>query len=108
MDEYAQKMERERRRKFDENEDLLPLNDEEELRLERLRQKEAKEKQEFHELRLKMTQDKGLREDMKKQSELQLQLQQAFKRGDTATVKRLERLLAPDQTSTSMKHPWSR
>jgi hypothetical protein len=73
------------------------LNDEEELRRKRKQEKEQKERQEFQLIHNIMKSNKSLQQDMKRQSELQLELQQAHRRGDTATVKRLERLLAPDE-----------
>ena len=42
----------------------------------------------------------------RRQSQLTTELQQAFKRGDTATVKRIERLLAPEEVR-AVKHPWA-
>jgi hypothetical protein len=46
---------------------------------------------------------------MRRQGELQGELQQAYKRGDMATVRRLEKLLAPDEETGGggMKHPWA-
>jgi hypothetical protein len=84
------------------------FNDEEAVRLARKKQKAQEEAQQFAQLHSHMKQDKSIQQDMKKQSELQLQLQIAHKRGDSTTVKRLEKLLAPDDPSKApvVKHPW--
>lgn len=83
------------------------FNDEEERRAELRRQRELDERREFERLKVQMGADKGKAESMRRQSELQTQLRIAHKAGDTATVKRLERLLAPDEVKTSVKHPWA-
>lgn len=82
------------------------FNDEEEVKRARKREKLLAEEKQFQDLRSKMLQDKDLREDMKRQSQLNTELQLAFKRGDTATVQRIERMLAPDVKQT-VKHPWA-
>jgi hypothetical protein len=83
------------------------FNDEEERRKERKLLKAQQEQQALQEVHQRLVQDRHLIADMKKQQQLQTELQQAFKRGDTATVKRLERLLAPDEDKPAVKHPWS-
>lgn len=83
------------------------FNDEAERQKERKLLKAQQEQQALQELQQRLAQDKHLIADMKKQQQLQNELQQAFKRGDTATVKRLERLLAPEEEKPGMKHPWS-
>lgn len=111
MDEYKQQQERERRKRQREVDDLeiVPdtFNDEEERRKDRKRQKEDQERREFEVLRRQMTIDAEKRESMIRQSELQLELQQAHRRGDTDTVRKLERMLAPDQVGPTIKHPWA-
>lgn len=62
---------------------------------------------EFAALKSTMELDKERRENMRRQGELQMQLQQAHKRGDSETVKRIERLLAPDELKVTVKHPWA-
>ena len=83
------------------------FNDEEERRVELRRQRDLDERREFERLKAQMAADKGKAESMRRQSELQTQLRIAHKAGDTATLKRLERLLAPDEVKTSVKHPWA-
>lgn len=119
IEEYRRKLAREQQKTSSSN-DLLDyqdsqfdskfmFNDEELLRQQRKKQKEDQERSQLQSIRDRMTQDKSLQEDMKRQGQLQLELQQAFKRGDSATVKRLERLLAPDDPSKAIvvKHPWA-
>ena len=83
------------------------FNDEEMVKQNRKRQKEEEERLAFQALRQRMAVDKNLQEDMKRQQQLTVELQQAYKRGDTATVKRLEKLLAPDEMTGTIKHPWA-
>lgn len=83
------------------------FNDEDILKAERKRLKEEEERQQFLMLRQRMSSDKNLQEDMKRQQQLTHELQQAFKRGDVATVKRLEKLLTPDEMKGVIKHPWA-
>lgn len=109
MQEYQRsKLEQQQRRASDDL-DGLPstFNDEEIRRKELKRMKEAAENKEFMELKQKMAVNKDIQSDMRKQAQLSTELQQAFKRGDTATVKRLERLLAPDEVKATVKHPWA-
>jgi len=73
------------------------FDDEADRKKEIKRLKEQAECREFEETKAKMLQDVSLREDMRRQDELRTQLRLAHKQGDTATVKRLERLLAPDE-----------
>lgn len=83
------------------------FDDEEVRRLERKREKAEQEQREFQRLRQQMSMDAEKRSHMKKQSELRLELQQAHRRGDAATVKRLERLLAPEEQGPAARHPWA-
>ena len=83
------------------------FNDEEERKAELRRKRAEQEREEFERVKAQMVNDKGKAESMRRQSELQTQLRMAHKAGDTATLKRLERLLAPDEVKTSVKHPWA-
>lgn len=83
------------------------FNDEEERRAELRRKRELEEQREFERLKSKISSDKNKAESMRKQSELQTQRVIAHKAGDTATLKRLDRLLAPDEVKASVKHPWA-
>jgi hypothetical protein len=83
------------------------FNDEEERRIELKRSREQEEKREIAKLAEQMTVDKQKATDMRRQNELQIQLQIAYKQGDTQTVRKIERLLAPDEIKSSVKHPWA-
>lgn len=111
MEEYRRQQEDARRKRQDDydagNVGPQAFNDEEAHRLERKREKLEKEQREFQLLRQQMVMDADKRMDMKKQSELRLELQQAHRRGDAATVKRLERLLAPEEQGPAVRHPWA-
>lgn len=109
MQEYQRsKLEQQQRRANDDPEGLpSSFNDEEIRRRELKKMKEAAENKEFMELKQKMAVNKDIQNDMRKQAQLSTELQQAFKRGDAATVKRLERLLAPDEPKVTVKHPWA-
>jgi hypothetical protein len=48
-----------------------------------------------------------MREDMRRQSEMKSELMSAYKQGDMATVKRIEKVLAPDEEGPAVKHPWA-
>lgn len=39
---------------------------------------------------------------------LRAELQLAFKQGDQASVKRLEKLLAPEEDTVAVAHPWAK
>jgi hypothetical protein len=109
MQEYQRsKQDAMRRAAADDDDGLEPivLNDEETRRRELKKQKDDAERQEFLALKSKMAQNKDIQGDMRRQAQLSTELQLAFKRGDTATVKRLERLLAPDEDKGMIKHPW--
>eukprot|EP00981_Chlorochromonas_danica_P000235 scaffold55_cov225-Ochromonas_danica.AAC.7 len=79
-----------------ESEDFI-FNDEASKRIEKQREKQLEEQRAFAALRAQMTQDKDKVESMKRQAGLQTELQLAYKRGDMVTVRRLERLLAPEE-----------
>lgn len=83
------------------------LNDEEIRKKELKKIKQDQENQEFLTLKQKMSSNKDVQESMRRQAQLNTELQQAFKRGDTATVKRLERILAPEEMKAVVKHPWA-
>lgn len=112
MEEYQRAQHDAQRKRMRQYEDGDPetnlFNDEEQVRLQRKRQREEEEQREFQRLRQQMAHDSDKRSDMKKQAELRLELQQAHRRGDVATVKRLDRLLAPDEPTTAVQHPWAR
>jgi hypothetical protein len=110
MGEYQRNQDnirRQRQQAYEAGNDPQVFNDEEIRRLERKREKAVLEQREFQLLRQQMLVDSSKRSDMKKQAELRTELQQAHRRGDVATVKRLERLLAPDEQGPAVKHPWS-
>lgn len=109
MQEYQRsKLEQQQRRNADDLDGLpTSFNDEEIRRRELKKMKEETENKEFMQLKQKMAVNKDIQSDMRKQAQLSTELQQAFKRGDAATVKRLERLLAPDEVKATVKHPWA-
>ncbi len=90
---------------------ILPdsFNDEEDRRAELRRQRELEEQRQFRELKEQMSRDKEMTEGMRRQEELRIQLQLAHKQGDLQTVRRVERLLAPEpaESASAVKHPWS-
>jgi pyruvate formate-lyase activating enzyme-like uncharacterized protein len=108
IQEYNRKQANERQQKAN-SDDFYSFNDEEELQRQRRKEKAEKEQNTFNFIHSIMKQDKSLQDDMKRQSELKLELTQAHKRGDMQTVKRLEKLLAPEDRSdhVPVKHPWS-
>ena len=84
------------------------FNDEEQRRREIMEARAQAEKREFNELLGKMASNKTRQEDMKRQDRLKIELQQAYRQGDMTTVRRLEKILAPDEDSgTAVKHPWA-
>jgi hypothetical protein len=54
-----------------------------------------------------MSKDKDRMEDMRRQSELKAKLQLAYKQGDLETVRKIEKILAPDEEKATIKHPWA-
>lgn len=54
-----------------------------------------------------MAADAAKQLSMRRQGTLQAELQLAFKRGDVAEQKRLQRLLDPEQEAPAAKHPWA-
>jgi Na+-translocating ferredoxin:NAD+ oxidoreductase RnfC subunit len=112
IQEYQRKLAQDRQQQQQEDEDNYKdyrFNDEEELRRSKKTTKDREEMNKFQLIHSVMKQNKSLREDMKRQSELQLELTQAHKRGDVEKVKKLEKLLAPDEPSDqpAVKHPWA-
>jgi hypothetical protein len=83
------------------------FDDETEVMNERRRKKEMDEKREFNDTLAKMAHDKDKRASMRRQEELRAELQLAYRQGDTVTVSRLERLLAPEEEKGGAKHPWA-
>ena len=111
MAEYQKKLAKERQQQEDETDDhyhQYTFNDEELVKQQKKREKEQQQRQELQMIHSIMKQDKSIQEDMKRQAELRTELNIAHKRGDIATVKKLERLLAPDEPSqqAQVKHPW--
>jgi type I site-specific restriction endonuclease len=110
MAEYQRSKLEQQQRAFDGKEfDAVPtsFNDEEIRRRELKQQKADVENKEFQQLKQKMASNKDIQGDMRRQAQLSTELQLAFKRGDSATVKRLERKLAPDEAKMTVKHPWA-
>lgn len=111
MEEYQRQQQAKQQKLHSNNmgDEEYSFNDEEEVKRRRKLEKEMKEKEEFALIHSIMKQDKSIQQDMKRQAELRTELNIAHKRGDMATVKRLERLLAPDDPSqqSKIKHPWS-
>jgi hypothetical protein len=110
MQEYQrQKQDQARRASTHDDDGCLPMNfnDEEIRRRELKKLKEEAELKEFMALKNKMSANKDIQGDMRRQAQLSTELQLAFKRGDTATVKRLERMLAPEEAKVTVKHPWA-
>jgi hypothetical protein len=97
MDEFRRKQEKKSKSFVD-----IPeyFNDEEERRRELQAAKAIAEKREFDELLGKMVNDKDRLESMRRQELLKTQLKSAYKQGDMVTVKRIEKLLAPDEDSS--------
>ncbi len=87
----------------------IHLNDEREVQETLRKQKERNAQIEFQNVYQLMKGDTSKRNDMRRQEELQGELQLAYRRGDVVTVKRLERLLAPDDgnSASNAKHPWA-
>ena len=83
------------------------FNDEEERRKELKEAREILEKQQFRETITKMASDKDRREDMRRQDQLRAEMALAYKQGDLTTVRRIEKLLAPEEDGPTAKHPWA-
>jgi len=118
MQEYQRKQAREmQKQQQEQEEDVIGgssssssgrmLNDEEQHRREMRQIEEHAKQQQFLQLKAKMSSNSSVQEDMRRQAQLNTELQIAFKRGDKATVKRLERLLAPEEVKKTVKHPWA-
>lgn len=83
------------------------FNDEDVRRRERKLTQAQQQQLEFLSLKQRMAVNQDLQQDMKRQSQLTAEMQRAYKRGDKATLKRLERILAPDEDNkVAVKHPW--
>jgi hypothetical protein len=80
--------------------------DEERRRMERKQARLAEESREFMVLKQQMQTNTEKLQSMKRQAELAVEQQVAYKRGDIATVKRVERLIKPDDL-VKIKHPWA-
>ena len=84
------------------------FNDEEERRREILNARAKAEKKEFSDLLGKMSANRDQLESMRRQEGLKVELQMAYKQGDMTTVRRIEKMLAPDEEKgTGVKHPWA-
>lgn len=83
------------------------FDDETDIINERRRRKELEERKEFNDTLAKIANDKDKRASMRRQEELRAELQLAYRQGDTVTVSRLERLLAPEEDKGGSKHPWA-
>ena len=84
------------------------FNDEAEMLAERKRQRQAQEAATFAALKDQMARRQTQLEDMRRQEVLRAEQQLAFKVGDSQSVKRLERRLAPEEKTTAAKHPWAK
>lgn len=84
------------------------FNDEGEKKLEVKKERDLLEFKEFKKIKESMFLNKEKREDIRRQQELQIEMHQAYVRGDNDLVKKIERMLAPDEESkVGVKHPWS-
>lgn len=89
-------------------EEITMFNDEAAVAQERRAARQQTEQYEFNQTLSKMAADKDRRQDMRRQNQLQGELQQAYRRGDMTTVRRLEKILAPDEEKGGgIKHPWA-
>mmetsp|Transcript_5111 Transcript_5111/g.8367 ORF Transcript_5111/g.8367 Transcript_5111/m.8367 type:complete len:287 (-) Transcript_5111:1018-1878(-) len=109
MQEYQNAQKKKARKRIDEGDVPVVFDDEAAVAQERRLARARREQKEFKETLSKMSTDKGRVQDMRRQSELQGELQQAYKRGDMVTVRRLEKLLTPDEEPVGggVKHPWA-
>ena len=85
------------------------FNDEYLHKLKKQNEKKEIQNREFEKIKFQMSLDKNRQDSMRRQTSLQTELQAAYKRGDTETVKRLEKLLTPEDQAgkTAIKHPWA-
>lgn len=83
------------------------FDDERNRTAELKRKKEEDSRKEFQSTLHSMVADKDKRESMRRQNELKAELQLAYKQGDSKTVAKIERILAPD-VEVATKHPWSK
>lgn len=84
------------RQKYDEA-SMSFINDEELLRMEKQRMKQASEKEKLQKMMDSLKNDKDKASNMRNQDILKSQMQIAFRSGDDQTVRKIERLLAPDE-----------
>lgn len=80
------------------------LSDEEVRRREQQVVREKQQQLEFQQLKTRMAQSTGAREDMRRQEQLRGELQLAHRSGDTKAIARLERVLKPDDKVAALKH----
>ena len=81
--------------------------DEEERRQLRKQQKAAAEQAQLLQTVSYMKSDQDKQMHMRRQAALAVEQQVAYKRGDSATVKRVDRLIKPDENVKAVKHPWA-
>jgi hypothetical protein len=107
MAEYRRKQEK-GARKSTEVQSEFNVNDEAERRREIKNFRAKAEQKEFSDLLGKMAGNTDRRADMRRQDMLKVELQLAYKQGDHTNVRRLEKILAPDEDKgTGQKHPWA-
>jgi hypothetical protein len=83
------------------------FDDEMEKKAEIKRLREKAEIEQFELVKSRMIGNKDKREDMRHQEVLRAELKLAYKQGDSERVQRLERVLAPDEITATVKHPWA-
>mmetsp|Transcript_14717 Transcript_14717/g.22199 ORF Transcript_14717/g.22199 Transcript_14717/m.22199 type:complete len:283 (+) Transcript_14717:131-979(+) len=105
MAEYQKKQEKKRKKSSKQVQEVF--DDEADRQREARERKERDEKREFAETLSKIAQDREMREGMRRQGELKAELQLAYRQGDMATVKRIEKMLAPESEGPAVKHPWA-
>jgi hypothetical protein len=110
MQEYAREQQRKQNQQVRDDSSELPqsFNDVAIRREELRRLKDQEEQKEFMALKNKLEGKKDVLGNMRRQAQLSTELQLAFKRGDSATVKRLERILAPEENKMVAAHPWAK
>ena len=106
MEEYRRKQDKNAAKRGASVQEVF--NDEEIRRIEIKNARAAAEKKEFDEMLSKMSSDRDRRESMRRQDIIRAELKNAYKQGDMTTVRRLEKVLAPDEEKGGgVKHPWA-
>jgi hypothetical protein len=80
------------------------MTDEEALWRDQRASREKQQQIEFQQLKARMANSTGAREDMRRQEQLRGELQLAYRSGDTAAIAKLERVLKPDDKTAAVKH----